>query len=123
MEFLEKFVGSAFLVPFLLFFALIFTLMLAWRKLTRNNDNLPPNLSFFKIAWSGYRSGVPIYEYARCLKDTHGAVYSFKVFGQLVVCLNDFDSIKDAFNNPRLNDRPNLSGERAGIVGKYILIG
>ena len=36
----------------------------------------------------------------------YGKIFSVKLAGTLIVVLNDYGSIKEAFQNPLLNDRP-----------------
>ncbi len=36
----------------------------------------------------------------------YGDVFSFKALGYVVVVLNSYKTIKEAFQNPLLNDRP-----------------
>ncbi len=38
----------------------------------------------------------------------YGNVFSFNIFGYVVVVLNSYETIKDAFQNPLLNDRPEV---------------
>ena len=75
-------------------------------------QNLPPgpwNLVPFlghapNIAYALYK-GVPLYKYLVQLSKRYGKVYSFTALGTHFVVLNDNKSIREAFQDTRLNDR------------------
>ena len=79
---------------------------------------LPPSVSLLKAMWGGYQSGLPVYEYARKLRYIHGDIYRLNVFGHRVVVLNDFESIKEAYSNPYINDRPRAGLNEVGESGE-----
>ena len=70
--------------------------------------NLPVVGNLPWITWGIVRSGLPVYEYLRRLRYTYGNVYALNLCGQLVVFVNDYQSMKEAFNNPNLCDRPKM---------------
>ncbi|XP_072019271.1 cytochrome P450 2J6-like [Amphiura filiformis] len=80
--------------------------------LRRNYPPIPWNLPLLGnlpwIIWTLYWSGVPPYECLRRLRYKYGNVFALNLCGQLVVFVNDFASIKEAFNNTCLCDRPEI---------------
>ena len=95
----------AVLISFLVF-------MIAFVFLRRKDakSKLPPTVSLPRAAWLWYRSGLPVYEFSHQLKYIlNSCVYMVNIFGQKVVFLTDFNSIREAFTNPHLLARPHLS--------------
>ena len=46
------------------------------------------------------------HQFFASLSKVYGNLYSFSVFGQQIIILNDYASVKEAFQNHHLNDRP-----------------
>ena len=55
------------------------------------------------------------------LAKRYGSIFSMAITTQLVVVINDFYSVREAFRNSLLNDRPKLSLLPEAQVGKYTL--
>ena len=87
-------------------------LFLWWAKRPKNLPPGPPSLPLLggtlSLLWGFYNAGVPAYEYlGRNLKNLYGRVYSLNVCGQLVVFINDYQSIDKAFQDPKMGpNRP-----------------
>ena len=53
----------------------------------------------------------------------YGPVFSLKILNKTVVVLNDYASVKEAFQHPQLNDRPKLLFEEVlGGQGNHKMV-
>ncbi|XP_072042966.1 cytochrome P450 2J5-like [Amphiura filiformis] len=71
------------------------------------------------IGWSLYRSGTPLYEFMRQLKDIYGNIYAFNFCGQLVVVVNEFQAIKKVLDSPYVNARPQIRNLGLQYLGSH----
>ncbi|XP_072014927.1 cytochrome P450 2C23-like [Amphiura filiformis] len=86
-------------------------------------SNLPPGpwtpipyIGFApNVAYALYK-GEPLYKYLMMLGNKYGQVFSFTVLGKPVVVLNDYQAIREAFQNTKLNDRGN--NDVVKVVGR-----
>ena len=80
----------------------------------RRPKNLPPGPWGFPIIGSipailrDMRGGVLLHEIFMRYAAKYGPVFSLKILNKTVVVLNDYASVKEAFQHPQLNDRPKL---------------
>ena len=89
-------------------------LFLAWLARTKRYAcPLPPGpwgVPFFgylpQMAIAAKRHGQQPHDVFDALSTKYGNIFSLKMGTKLVVVLNDFESIKQAFQNHDLNDRP-----------------
>ncbi|XP_033627382.1 cytochrome P450 2U1-like [Asterias rubens] len=88
-------------------------LVLVW--LTRKPRNLPPGPlrvpiigSVMAVVWEALRRGTEPYRIFAKLAEKYGTVFHVKIFNKTVVVLNDYASVREAFVNPKLSDRPKL---------------
>ncbi|XP_072045919.1 cytochrome P450 2J5-like [Amphiura filiformis] len=93
----------------------LIVMILALHYLTQRGKKTPPGPwtfpifgSFPVIAVRMLRSGslTQPHQFFASLSKVYGSMYSFSVFGQQIIILNDYASIKEAFHNQHLNDRP-----------------
>ncbi|XP_072014714.1 cytochrome P450 2J4-like [Amphiura filiformis] len=98
-------------------FCLVTFLLLSWWL--RCPKNLPPGpwgwpvLGYLpNLALIAYRTGLQPAQLLNLLAKKHGSVFSMKVTGKLVIVLNNFENVKEAFNNPNICDRPQLHLEK-----------
>ena len=94
-------------------------LFLWWANRPKNLPPGPPSLPLVggipNLLWGFYKAGVPAYEYlGRNLKNLYGSVYSLDVCGQVVIFINDYQSIDKAFQDPRMG--PNRPVPNGGIA-------
>ena len=110
-EISDKITSSAILRSVLIVFSVSMIALIIFGKRSQDGKKgfLPPSVSLLRAAWLWYRSGLPIYEFSRQLKySLNSNVYMINVFGQNVVFLADFYSIREAFTNPHLLARPRV---------------
>ena len=88
-------------------------LVLVW--LTRKPRNLPPGPlrvpiigSVMAVVWEALRRGTEPYRIFAKLAEKYGTVFHVKIFNKTIVVLNDYASVREAFVNPKLSDRPKL---------------
>ncbi len=94
----------------------LIVLILCLHSFLQRGRRLPPGPWSFPILGSfpviGVRmflSGLPLaqpHQFFASLSKVYGSMYSFNVFGQDIIMLNDYATIKEAFHNTHLNDRP-----------------
>ena len=81
----------------------------------RRPKNLPPGPWGFPIIGSipailrDMRGGVLLHEIFMRYAAKYGPVFSLKILNKTVVVLNDYASVKEAFQHPQLSDRPKLA--------------
>ena len=97
----------------LLISAGFFLVIFWWMKQYVRYQNLPPGptgwplLGYLpNLGILLYRSGKPPFHLFADLSNTYGEVYSMYMGSRLVIILNGHESIKEAFMNQLLNDRP-----------------
>ncbi len=108
----------------LIFFVSVLT-FLWWLSRPRN---LPPGPTAIpligsvpSLIWGIYRAGEPAYEYlGRTLKKIYGSVYLLDICGQLVIFINDYQSINKAFQDPVMANRPTPPGKFAERTGQHV---
>ncbi len=88
-------------------------LVLVW--MTRKPKNLPPGPlrvpiigSVVAVVWEALRRGTDPYRVFARLAEKYGPVFHVKIFNKTIVVLNDYASVREAFVNPKLSDRPKL---------------
>ena len=91
--------------------AIVFLVISWWIR--RQPRNLPPGPwtwpilgSLPNLAITAYRAGLPPLRFLTKLGETYGEVYSFYLGNQLLVFANSSKSIREAFQNRYLTDRP-----------------
>ena len=95
-----------------LILGILVVLFLMW--LRYKPRNLPPGPWGLPILGSipaivlAVRRGVQPHQIFDEYAQKYGPVFRVRMFTTTVVVLNDFPSIKAAFQNPRLNDRPHM---------------
>ncbi|XP_071490170.1 cytochrome P450 2J6-like [Diadema antillarum] len=89
----------------------IVSLFVAWcvRRYLSRPRNLPPGPSgvpFFGVLFTIMRSKVGPLELFTSWAEQYGEIYSFTVGPVTMVLVNSLSTIREAFQNPKLNDRP-----------------
>ena len=91
---------------------LVFLIISWW---VRQPKNLPPGPwgwpilgSLPNLGIALYRSGLEPHHFLAELTKRYGKIYSFYLGGQLVVILNDIESIREAFQSQGFTDRPHI---------------
>ncbi len=67
------------------------------------------------VAWQYYWSGLRLPVFLLRLGSHFGPIFRVNLFGRDIIVLCDYDTIKEAFQHPNLNDRP-----PDNLVTKYI---
>ena len=108
--------------------AFVFTSMICWRSYTKKGKQPPGPFSWPitgclpNLALSFYRSGKRLPAFLDSLARYYGPVFRVNLCGTNIIVLSDYNSIKQAFQHPSLNDRPLSSlriSEIFGGDGKY----
>ena len=88
-------------------------LVIFW--LLRKPKNLPPGPRGVPIigcvpslVWEAIRRDSDPYRIFGRYAKTYGPVVHLKLFNRSLIVLNDYASVKEAFQNPKLNDRPKM---------------
>ncbi|XP_022106868.1 cytochrome P450 2J6-like [Acanthaster planci] len=95
---------------------LMCSLLLVIRWLVSRRNKLPPGPWGFPFVGSipsllwGLRGGLGPHQIFRKYAATYGPVFHLRILNKTLVVLNDFAAIKEAFQNPHLNDRPKTLG-------------
>ncbi|XP_072014726.1 cytochrome P450 2J6-like [Amphiura filiformis] len=104
-------------------FCLVTFLLLSWWL--RSPKNLPPGpwgwpiLGYLpNLALIAYRTGLLPAQLLNLLGKKYGSVFSMKLTGKLVIVLNNFENVKEAFNNPNICDRPEFHIKKEVGVGE-----
>ena len=104
----------------------IFLLIFRWLRQPRH-ENLPPGPSgwpvfgyVLNLGVKLYRTGAQPFELFTQLSRTYGKVYCMYLGSQRVVILNGHECIREAFQNPLLNDRPVLQDQTEANTGKHV---
>ena len=94
---------------------LLCTLILLFlRWLLRQPKNLPPGPWGFPVIGSipalvrELRRGSGLQVLFQMYAEKYGPVFRLTVLNKTVVVLNDYSSVKEAFQHPQLNDRPEM---------------
>ena len=88
-------------------------IVLALRWFLGRRKNLPPGPRGFPLIGSlvaiarGMRRGLQPHDIFIKYAAKYGPVFHLRILNKDVVVLNDYASIKEAFQHPQLNDRPN----------------
>ena len=89
----------------------VITFLIAIYQLQKPS-NLPPGprgipiFGYFPfIALRIYRSGLEPHELLTQMGHEHGKIYSFDLMGINIIVINDYKLLKEALQNPNLNDR------------------
>ena len=97
-----------------------------WLLRKPRHKHLPPGPTgvpvfgyLLHLGTSLYRTGAQPFELFTQLSHTYGKVYCMYLGSQRVVILNGYECIKEAFQNPLLNDRPRMAVEPEANRGKY----
>ena len=97
-------------------------LVLSWAL--RRPRNLPPGPWEWPLLGSlptlALASGEP-YEVFLKMSKKYGPIFTLSILGQRIIVVHGYDAIKDAFQNPSLNDRPEshmITNMLDGSVGK-----
>ena len=101
-------------------------LVIFWRlKQYASYQNLPPGptgwplLGYLpNLGISLYRSGKQPFHLFTDLANNYGKVYSMFMGSRLVIILNGHESIKEAFMNQLLNDRPAVNIQSEANTGR-----
>ena len=82
----------------------------------RQQSNLPPGPwsvpllgTLPYLVFTMCRSSMKPWQIFQTLALKYGDVFSFNALGYVVIVLNSYDTIKEAFQNPLLNDRPHYT--------------
>ena len=87
------------------FLAIILHMLFRKQNLPPGPWHLVPFLGHApNIVYALYK-GIPLYKYLEKLSKRYGNVYSFKVFGIPFVVFNDITTIREAFQNLKLQSR------------------
>ena len=104
----------------------IFLLVFRW-LLQPRHENLPPGPTgwpvfgyLLNLGVTLYRTGAQPFELFTQLSHTYGKVYCMYLGSQRVVILNGHECIREAFQNPLLNDRPVLQNQTEANTGKHL---
>ena len=92
-----------------LMFIVVFLLLFWWINRPRH---LPPGPfhwpllgSFLTFTWHAYRTGLEPHELLTYLSQKYGNIYCLNTFGSYVIVISDYQLLKEALNNPKINDR------------------
>lgn len=102
-------------------FLLVFWLLQKPKNLPPGPFGIPligciPTLSYF-VKRSGCKKPHQLFAY---LAHRYGSIIGMFVTTRFIVVLNDFHSIREAFRNPLLNDRPKLVFLPQAQAGKFV---
>ncbi|XP_072018591.1 cytochrome P450 2U1-like [Amphiura filiformis] len=99
-------------------------LMVAWWM--QRSRNLPPGpwrspiVGFFpQLMWYMYK-GEELHKIATRLGFKYGKIYSFDLFGLVVVVINDFSIMQEGFNDPALNNKGYNNALQSELFGSYL---
>ncbi|KAK7022911.1 hypothetical protein SK128_025141 [Halocaridina rubra] len=81
-------------------------LLLTWTN--RKPKGLPPGIWGWPIIGATAPSGLTVNEYVKVLHKKYGNIFTWKMGSRTMVFLNGYPLIKQAFNNPSLQDRPDF---------------
>ena len=97
-------IRSAFLLVIL--FATVVYIMITQHNLPPGPWGLPLIGYALHLWFSPHRGKLPVHQYLQRLASKYGDIFCVNVFGYTIVVLSKFDLIKEAFQNPLLNDKP-----------------
>ena len=111
---------------YLVFFvSFLVMLLVKLHRMRPNTHLLPPGpwgwpiLGYLpNVCIAVYQTGIEPYRLFARMSDRYGKVFSLYMGSKLVVVLNDYESIREAFRNHDLNDRPFLHGYPGNDGGK-----
>ena len=90
-------------------FAIVFIILYRW---IRSPSNLPPGPtswpligSFLTIAWETFTSGLGFHELLTSFSKTYGKIFTLNLFGKYMIVISEYQLLKEALNNPKINDR------------------
>ncbi|XP_022095812.1 cytochrome P450 2J6-like [Acanthaster planci] len=93
---------------------LCLAVLLVFRWFFGQPKNLPPGPWGFPLIGSipaiarGMRRGVQPHDLFMRYAAKYGPMFHIRVFNKMVVVFNDYASVKEAFQHPQLQDRPNM---------------
>ena len=90
-------------------FAIVFIILYWW---IRTPSNLPPGPtswpligSFPTLAWKAFTSGLGFHELLSTFSKTYGKIFTLNLFGNYLIVISEYQLLKQALNNPKINDR------------------
>ncbi|XP_072033283.1 cytochrome P450 2J4-like [Amphiura filiformis] len=93
----------------LLLFAVVFLLLFWWTHTPRNLPPGPINWpfvgSFPTFAWQSYTSGFGLHKILTYFGNKYGKICTLNTFGSYMIVISDHQLLKEALNNPKINDR------------------
>ena len=90
-------------------FAIVFVILYRW---IRTPSNLPPGPTswplignFPTFAWKTFTSGLGFHELLGSFSKTYGKIFTINLFGNYLIVISEYQLLKQALNNPKINDR------------------
>ncbi|XP_072035941.1 cytochrome P450 2U1-like [Amphiura filiformis] len=110
-------------VKSIVFLLLVFTMVGWWIQRSRNLPPGPwgfPILGFFpQLMWYMYK-GEELHMILTRLGHKYGKIYSFNLFGLVVVVINDFSILQEGLNNPALNNKGYNNFLQSELMGSHV---
>ncbi|XP_072047972.1 cytochrome P450 2U1-like [Amphiura filiformis] len=107
----------------LLVLVLIFITVAWWLQIPRNLPPGPcgfPILGFFpQLMWYMYK-GEELHTILTRLGNKYGKIYSFNLFGLVVVVINDFSIMQEGLNDPALNNKGYNNFLQSELMGSHV---
>ncbi|XP_072018592.1 cytochrome P450 2U1-like [Amphiura filiformis] len=102
---------------------LVFLMVARWMQRPRNLPPGPwrfPIVGFFpQLMWYLYK-GEELHMIVTRLGHKYGQIYSFDLFGLVVVVINDFSIMQQGLNDPALNNKGYNNALESEIFGSYV---